>query len=487
MPSVLLLINEEAHARELARVARLLGNDATLRPVYFVDERMKPFGVHHMLAESGVETLTAADFPSSRRLAPLPTDDLARRAASALLTTARRVGDRLPAALNRPIRPLQMIASARDQLRLRLSLCEDVLTSRDFATLVLCEDNIDLDTAPWILVAQRRGIRSVIVPYTIANSVELTEAYVFSEPLQLKTSLLNRLAARQFPKWATQHKGRKFLRTSYARIAAIELLGLAPPNPWLLNSGAADTIAAESCAMRDYYREAGIPAAQITVTGTLVDDVIAAARADAASRRRALLTENGLPLDRPVLLCAFPPDQGVFDRPGCEFSDYDDMIAFWGECLGAVKNWNVIVSRHPKTRPGRLDGLRKYGVTLTDSDTAPLVPLCDLYVASVSATIRWAFACGIPVINYDAYRLDFVDYVGLEGVVWMNARNEFRKILTAATADAAYFARLRTVQQREAPRWGFHDGQSGRRLRALIGREPFEQPACPDPAEGQAR
>ena len=119
----------------------------------------------------------------------------------------------------------------------------------------------------------------------------------------------------------------------------------------------------------------------------------------------------------------------MFDRPGCEFSDYDDMIAFWGECLGAVKNWNVIVSRHPKTRPGRLDGLRKYGVTLTDHDTAPLVPLCDLYVASVSATIRWALACGIPVINYDAYRLDFVDYVGLEGVVWMNARNEFRKVL----------------------------------------------------------
>ncbi len=35
-----------------------------------------------------------------------------------------------------------------------------------------------------------------------------------------------------------------------------------------------------------------------------------------------------------------------------------------------------------------------------------LVPLCSLYVASVSATIRWAIACGKPVVNYDVYRFE---------------------------------------------------------------------------------
>src|SRR5262245_61090748 len=116
MPSVLLLVNEEAHARELSRVAGLLG-DPALKPVYFVEERMKPFGVHRMLAESGIETLTASDFPASRRLAPLPIRSPARRAISALLTNARRLADRLPATLNRPIRPLANIASVRDSLR----------------------------------------------------------------------------------------------------------------------------------------------------------------------------------------------------------------------------------------------------------------------------------------------------------------------------------------------------------------------------------
>ena len=150
------------------------------------------------------------------------------------------------------------------------------------ATLVLCEDNIDLDTAPWILAAQRCGIRSVIVPYTIANSVELTEAYVFSEPLQLKTS---RQSPRCSPVSKMGHPAQG------AEIPAHELradCGDRSAGPRAAQSPAAQQRAAAtsaSCAMRDYYREAGIPAAQITVTGTLADDVISSAgQGDAASR-----------------------------------------------------------------------------------------------------------------------------------------------------------------------------------------------------------
>jgi hypothetical protein len=50
------------------------------------------------------------------------------------------------------------------------------------------------------------------------------------------------------------------------------------------------------------------------------------------------------------------------------------------------------------------------------------------------------------VINYDAYRLDFQDYSGIEGVVWMNTREDFRKALAALTEDSAYFARLQAAR-----------------------------------------
>ena len=61
--------------------------------------------------------------------------------------------------------------------------------------------------------------------------------------------------------------------------------------------------------------------------------------------------------------------------------------------------------------------------------TSELVPLCDLYVASVSSTIRWAIACGKPVINYDVYRYRYTDFLNLEGVLVIEEQNEFREIV----------------------------------------------------------
>jgi hypothetical protein len=501
MSNVLLIINEEAHARELSRVAEFLLKTSELRPVFFVEERMKPFGVDTKLKESSFETLTADDFTVTREVSQIASQNMRQRWASWLLTffrtaiyklpgIARRLPaplrnipsvrafiDRLPETLGRKYEPYLLMAGLRDQMLRRYALCEEVLSRRNYASIVLCEDNTDLDTNVWICAAHQRGIRCIIVPFTIANTVELTEAYVFTDYLQLEFSAYNRWFARLFPKWGNHHKDRRFLRCHYAKIAAVEALGLAPPNPWLLNSGSADVIAVESVAMHDYYSEAGIPPSQLVMTGTLVDDLMATVKADATNRRRALLTEAGLPPDRPVLLCAFPPNQGVFNRPGCEFKDFDDMLRFWGECLGAVQGWNVIVARHPKTRPGDLDVLREFGLTLIEHDTASIIPLCDLYVASVSATIRWAIACAKPVINYDSYPLDFQDYPNIEAVVWTNTKTGFREIVARLTGDAAHFAHLQAAQQREAPRWGFHDGLSGQRLRALIGGEPFSEPA----------
>ncbi len=484
MSKVLLVISEEAHARELSRVAEHLQKTSDLKPVFFVEDRMKPFGMHTLLGASGVETLTSDDIKIGPGASKFQGRGLLRRLTSGVLTLSRAAIARLPRSISRRFGPLFQIAGERDRVLQRFGLCDAVL-SYGYAAVLICEDNIDLETPNWTEAAHRHRICCLIVPYTVANTVELTEAYVFVESLQLRASPVNRVAAWLFPKWATRHKGRNFLRANYGKIAATELLGLAPPNPWLLNSGYADAIAVESLAMRDYYSAAGIPARQLVLTGTLVDDAMAKVIADASNRRRALLEEAGLPLDRPVLLCAFPPDQAVFDRPGCEFQSFDDMIEFWGKSLGAVKGWNILVARHPKTRAGRLDALRQHGLTLIDHDTASVVPLCDLYLASVSATIRWAIACGKPVMNYDSYRLDFQDYPGVEAVVLVKKRQEFLDLLAAMTGDPAYFSRMQAAQQREAPRWGFHDGQSGHRLLSLIRGETVAEPLALRPASGQ--
>jgi hypothetical protein len=105
--------------------------------------------------------------------------------------------------------------------------------------------------------------------------------------LQVPASLQNRITARVFPQWALRYPF--LLRSPYAKIIAVEQFGLAPPNPWLLNSGFADAIAVESAAMLDYYREAGIPDRQLVETGSVTDDVMVAVRTDASQGRNSLL------------------------------------------------------------------------------------------------------------------------------------------------------------------------------------------------------
>ena len=62
-------------------------------------------------------------------------------------------------------------------------------------------------------------------------------------------------------------------------------------------------------------------------------------------------------------------------------------------------------------------------------NTAELVPLCDVFVASISSTIRWAIACGKPVVNYDVYRYRYTDFIGVEGVLTCEEQDEFVSVL----------------------------------------------------------
>lgn len=474
MPNTLLIINEEAHIRELSRVVDLLLRTQVLRPVIFLEDRMKAHApALSALAKRGVEVLTSDSFPASDSGATLlPKVRHSRRwRANALVLAARLIARCAPDWLRRTKSGLIDVAYIdlnRNLMLRRATVCDAVLRQRDYAAIVLCEDNIELDTGVWIAVARRQNVRSVIVPYTISNTAEFAESYVHHAPYQVGATQENRIVARLFPEWTLTYKGQNFLRSNYAKIIAVEQLGLTPPNPWLLNSGNADAIAVESAAMYEYYCAAGIPASQLVPTGSLTDDVIAAVLPDAEAKRRSLLQELGLPEDRPLLLCALPPDQNTYNRPGCEFTDFDDLIGFWGACLAGVAGWNVVVRPHPKTAPDRLSALRRHGIPITETDTAGLIPLCDLYVASVSATIRWAIACGKPVINYDVYQYGYKDYAGVEGVALVNTRTEFRDLLQKLTGVTEARATITTAQRQLAPRWAWLDGKSGARLVALL-------------------
>ena len=70
-----------------------------------------------------------------------------------------------------------------------------------------------------------------------------------------------------------------------------------------------------------------------------------------------------------------------------------------------------------------------WGIKIGGRETAELIPLRDLYMVSVSYTIRGAIACGIPVINYIVYRYRYSDSISLNRVIPAEEKTGFKSVM----------------------------------------------------------
>jgi hypothetical protein len=141
---------------------------------------------------------------------------------------------------------------------------------------------------------------------------------------------------------------------------------------------------------------------------------------------------------------------------------------------------NILIRPHPRVHFEQLQSFTSQNIRLSQEPTAELIPLCDLYVASISATIRWAIACGIPVINYDTYRYRYDDYDEAPGVVRTEGLVDFRAQLTRFVDDASFANCLAQKQQGAMRHWGLVDDEVSRRLASLV-----REVTSADPREGQ--
>lgn len=98
------------------------------------------------------------------------------------------------------------------------------------------------------------------------------------------------------------------------------------------------------------------------------------------------------------------------------------------------------------------------------------MPLADVFVASISATIRWALALGIPVINYDCYRYRYDDYRGAQGMTLVEDQRSFAAALREICFDEAARQKLCRKQCSDRGNWGDIDGRFAARFLALLRR-----------------
>jgi UDP-N-acetylglucosamine 2-epimerase len=449
----------------LGRYLRSVGHDPLFYIVDFGHWTMRQFA--EQLAADGIRCILECDNPPPRTGA---TDDLGLP----LRGAPRRLDRRLARGLRGWLYRVESLA-ALEFRQVTKELVDAIADARSLIrthqpdVVIMGGDNPGYTTASLIEGAHAEGVPVVLVPSTMSNGLEEAEVYA-GDPRNLLNRPSARLAGELFPRWVYNHNGVDVLRCVPCRVLALEALGIAPPEPWAFNSGFAEAITAESTAMIDYAAAAGLPRERMIATGSPSDDAMFAILQNAAQERRKLYDELGLPQDRPMLLTPLPPDflYVTGGRPQCDFREYRELVKAWIDALAGQNTCNVVVALHPSVEIETMRHIERPNVRIATRRTSELVPLCDLYVASVSSTIRWAIACGKPVINYDVYRYRYTDFMNIDGVLITEEYDEFRGWVRRLAAQPAELEALRQKQLRSAPRWGFLDGRCSERILKVL-------------------
>lgn len=354
-----------------------------------------------------------------------------------------------------------------DHIRRRISICEDWLVRLGIDAVVFAEDNVERDSYGWIAGAKRRGIRTVVTSYGAISDQEAVNAYRNSSSHAVSATQAT-LIRRHLPQWLTEEDGFAITRLPFTVAIARELTNTAPFNPWLVNTGDIDAIALESVAIERTYLDHGFQASKLKPIGHPMHDLLSQIESERDDRRAKLFAKFSFDYEQPLAVVCMPPDQLATTR-GC-YSNYTDIIFAFSRLPRELAGMNVVVSPHPNISLEGRSLIRAAGAALEEASASQLIPIADFCIASVSSTIKWALACGIPVINYDCYGYGYSDYQGVPQVIQVSDESNYRVVLNRLSATAEQTA-LKQLAKTNANHWGVIDGLALSRLADLCLKE----------------
>ncbi|HAU1184324.1 TPA: hypothetical protein JBI17_16550, partial [Legionella pneumophila] len=324
-----------------------------------------------------------------------------------------------------------------------------------------------------IKLCNKRNTPTLIIPFALGTTKEIVESLYDKDIFDVSSSITNYLASLLYPNWINFYKGKKMLRLTGKQIFFLELMGLAPEHPWLPNNSFVTKIAVESEKMFSYYQSMKFPVHQLSLTGSLSDDILVEATTNGQEIKKKICQKMNLDPEKPILLCAWPTDQFGSRFVSMEFKNYEQLCRAWAKCLKEIERegkYSVIIRPHPVTNKeilGKILGQCDLKQFISYDDTIQLITCCDLFVACVSSTLRWAIAKGIPAINYDCYQYGYTDF-DAKGVFNVNDFKSFSAVLEELTRDRQKYEGAKQNQQECASEWGILDGNSQKRIVNLI-------------------
>jgi hypothetical protein len=331
--------------------------------------------------------------------------------------------------------------------------------------VLMISDLVQYDTGLIIKAAHKENIKVVILPLFAANYKEAAEHNYYNRSLEVSEwnfQLFFKIS--WLKKWLIHFKGRYMIRLPLYKIIIKELFKIAPENPWIINTGGADAMILESRAVKRLFVNAHpYENVKIEILGSVNLDIIYHSIKAKKQLINELIKNQKLDSSKRNALVAVPPDMHSSRGLKSDFSSYTDLLEFWLSCTKILSGYNIILSLHPSSTLEERYFFVDRGFNIIDKPTVMYIGLFDLYIASVSATIQWAIACGIPVINYDVYRYDYDDYKQLDAVLNTDCKQEFRNILKQLNSYNKLEI-LKEKQSKIAGDWGILDGNSSLRI-----------------------
>ncbi len=312
----------------------------------------------------------------------------------------------------------------------QIKLAERFLKENNIHVVVNCEDNYGISLI-FIKAAKNLKIKSVIIPFTIANKEEMGYAFYGLKETHIK-SLKKKIFYLVFNNWRIIHKNIKLSFLEPFDIIAQKLTGIAPYYPFISVGGRSDIKLFESQFMLDYYIHSGfVKKKSSIVIGSLKWDVLFDANKNIVEKKQDLKQVLNLSENKPIILCSLLPDY----YPTPLYKNHREIIEHWLTVLSKIKTHHVCLSLHPRTKPSEMDYIKNYSVHIVDKPIEQLIPLCDFFVASLSATIRFAIACNKPVINFDTVNVRYSEYKNIDLVKTVYTKEDFEKEIENAVSN----------------------------------------------------
>jgi hypothetical protein len=399
------------------------------------------------------------------------TADATRRQEASTVRALKKLAARAAARVVRsgPFRPPSPLEQRIiDELSAQCAGARAVLHQSRADVVVVAQDGA-AGNAALIATARQEGIPVVCCPYGFGTSRDfddyLDERHAEGS-LNFVTGETGERIRREYPQWIRRSAYGEVLMYAPEYIAARERLDMSLPLPWVIHGGAADLLAAESEAMYHHYLREGIASAKVKLTGSVYCDAMHDTLAAAPDAMAARAERRKLRAGATSVLVSLPPSLHGVRARSSEFDSYE------AGCAAIVKLFNTsgvaaVVSLHPNAPPEQRRFVESLGLAVSTEWIVSLIPRFDLFFTTFSSTIRWAIACGKPVLNYNMYSYNNHDYDDVAGVFTSARLGEIAATLHRLTDDREY-ADVAARQHEDGARWGLIDGRNFERIHAAV-------------------